>query len=403
VPVPSGSGAPGVAGLLLRELARRGARIDCFVATSRETDDAAELGAVEGIELVTKATRFRFERWYSRHRLTKMASHQLTAALARRSLAATLAARHRAVPYDVVYQFSNLESFGVPRRRDGMAPVVIHPSVHAAGELRWMRNERVLAAGLEGALQPVLVRTWLALRAVRQGRDARRADRVLALSSVFRRDLVADYRLDPERVVVVPNCIDLARFAPGALDGDGVARILSVGRLTVRKGLEDVIALSSSLRDLEGKVELDVVGAPSLWSDYSGLLTQLDPGIGRALGRFERDGVATLLAGARCLLQLSRYEPFGLTVAEALACGVPVLVTTAVGAAEGLPGDVAWVVEPGDVASLDLAVRELLALEPDERAFLAGRCRTEAQRFAPEVVAAALEAELRMVGQAKVS
>jgi glycosyltransferase involved in cell wall biosynthesis len=411
VPSPSAEGAPGVAGLLLAELARRGASIDCFVATSRESEDAAALVALEGIEVVAASSRFGFERWYSRHRLTKMASYQLAGALARRRLAATLAARHHAVPYDVVYQFSTIESFGVPSRRAGLPPLVLHPSVHAAGELRWMRNERVLADGLEGALQPALVRLWLGLRAQRQRRDARRADRVLAISSAFRRDLVADYGLDPARVGVVPNCIDLSRFVPrGAVGDEGPQRIVSVGRLTVRKGLEDVVALSSSLRDLGGRVELAVAGAPSLWSDYSGLLTELDPGVGRVLGRLDRDDVAHLVASATCLVQLSRYEPFGLTVAEALASGVPVVVTPAVGAAEGLPGDVARVVEPGDVAAVDEAVRDLLALAPDERAFLASRCRAEAQRFDPAVVADALEAELvatagaaRLAAQSKTS
>ncbi len=396
VPAPSAGGAPGVAGLLLGELAARGVSIDCYVATSRESEDVAELASIEGLAVVAEGSRFGFERWYSRHRLTKMASYQVAGALARRRLAATLAARHRAVPYDVVYQFSTIESFGVPSRRRGLAPLVVHPSVHAAGELRWMRNERVLAAGLEGAVQPAMVRLWLSARAIRQRRDARRADRVLALSARFRRDLVADYGLDPERVGVVPNCIDLDRFAPGraAGDDDGVQRVVSVGRLTVRKGLEDVVALSSSLRDLVGRVELDVVGAPSLWSDYSGLLTELDPGVGRVLGRLERDEVARLVASATCLLQLSRYEPFGLTVAEALASGVPVVVTPAVGAAEGLTDDVARVVEPGDLGAAGAAIRALLDLEPDERAFLAARCRTEAGRFAPSVVAELLHREL---------
>ena len=356
---------------------------------------------------MVETSRFGFERWYSRHRLTKMASHQLSTALARRRLAATLLARHRAVPYDVVYQFSNLESFGVPSRRGSLPPVVVHPSVHAAGELRWLRNERVLAAGLEGGLQPAVVRVWLSLRAVRQRRDARRADRVLALSAAFRRDLVADYGLDPQRVAIVPNCVDLDRFTPSRTDAQGgapgVARLASVGRLTVRKGLEDIVALSCALRDLAGLVELDVVGAGSLWSDYSSILQELDPDVGRAVGHLDRDAVARLVASSRCLLQLSRYEPFGLTVAEALACGVPVIVTPAVGAAEGLPEDVARVVEPGDVGAASAAVRALLSLEDDERAYLAARCRSEAGRFAPGVVAERLETELRAAAQSKVS
>ena len=53
-----------------------------------------------------------------------------------------------------------------------------------------MRNERVLAAGLEGRLQPdSCARVARGARA-RQRRDARRADRVLALSAAFRLELV---------------------------------------------------------------------------------------------------------------------------------------------------------------------------------------------------------------------
>jgi glycosyltransferase involved in cell wall biosynthesis len=407
VPNPAAGGAPGVAGLLLEALAHRGSSIDCYVAMSRETDGPGELGGTPGIEFVAAYSRFGFEHWYSKDRLTKMASHQVAAALARRRLAATLAARHRAVPYDVIYQCSNIESFGVPAARRGRPPLVLHPSVHAAGELRWMRQERVLSAALEGAWRPTLVRAWLLARAARQRRDARRADRVLAISPAFRRDLVSDYGLDPDRVAVVPNCIDLERFTLASRTDVAAERapasVVSVGRLTVRKGLEDVVALSHALRDLAGDVEVLVVGAPSLWSDYSGMLEDLDDRVGVAVGHLDRDAVATLVARSLCLVQLSRYEPFALTVAEALACGTPVIVTPAVGAAQGLPADVARVVEPGDVAAAASAVRELLALTADERAFLAARCRTEAERFAPEVVAALLEAELMEAAQSKVS
>lgn len=399
-PVPSrtAGGAPGVAGLLLDELLRRGANVDCYVATSRETDDVGDLAGREGFEVVTSASRFAFERWYSRHRLSKMAAHQLTTALARRRLAGTLAARHRAVPYDVCYQFSNLESFGVPRAT--RPPLVVHPSVHAAGELRWMRNERVLAAGLEGARRTTAVRGWLAARALRQRHDTRRADRVLALSRAFRRELVGDLGLDPDRVAVVPNCVDLDRFRPVPGNTTAPRAVLSVGRLAVRKGLEDVVALSHALRHRKGEVTVRVVGGPSLWSDYSGLLEELDGAVGVAVGHLDRDQVAAELRGAMCLVQLSRYEPFGLTVAEALACGVPVIVTPAVGAAEDLPADVARVVAPGDVAELVAAVEDLLALTDDERALLAARCRAEAARFAPARVADALERELRVAAAA---
>jgi glycosyltransferase involved in cell wall biosynthesis len=98
------------------------------------------------------------------------------------------------------------------------------------------------------------------------------------------------------------------------------------------------------------------------------------------------------------LLQLSRYEPFGLTVAESLAAGVPVVVTPCVGASEEVSPAVSFVVpinayEPNHVV---LHLHMLAALSAPERSLLAAQCRAEAERlFRPTVVADQLEAALR--------
>jgi glycosyltransferase involved in cell wall biosynthesis len=108
------------------------------------------------------------------------------------------------------------------------------------------------------------------------------------------------------------------------------------------------------------------------------------------LGHLERDKVFDLISRSGVLLQLSRYEPFGLTVIEALATGTPVVVTPAVGSAEHLPAAVARVVAPGDISALAGAIDELLvtARSEDQRA----ACRAAASDFAPPVIAERLEA-----------
>jgi glycosyltransferase involved in cell wall biosynthesis len=112
-----------------------------------------------------------------------------------------------------------------------------------------------------------------------------------------------------------------------------------------------------------------------------------------------REGIAALLPGARLLIQASRFEPFGLTVGEALACGVPVIATDEVGAAEDIDPEVLTVVPAGDVAALEAAVRaELLRgpLDEERRA----RCRSEAsRRYSPEVVGALSLAALRRAAE----
>ena len=59
-------------------------------------------------------------------------------------------------------------------------------------------------------------------------------------------------------------------------------------------------------------------------------------------------------------MQASKYEPFGLTVAEALAAGMPVVATSEVGASEGVAATVLARVRPGDVQGMASAIAEML-------------------------------------------
>ena len=386
-PHPRAGGAPGVAGLLVLELLRRGYDVDCFVAASREDDDPRGLGERPGLTYVIGESSFAFGKWYSRQRLSKMVSSQAFAAANRRRLARRLAAMHRASPYAFVYQFSTFESFGVPRIAD--LPVLIHPSVHAAGERRWVKREGRRDFSDDGSLRRATVLAWLALRAARQARDARRATGILALSHVFADEIIADYGVDPARVRIVPNCIDVDAMEPAPPSS---RNLLVVGRLVVRKGLEDIVALSHRLGEIKGPLQMRIVGSPSLWSDYSRLIRGVDASRATLLGPKSRAEVFEEVSGSLALLQLSRYEPFGLTVAEALGLGVPVIVTPEVGAAEAVADDVKIVARPGDIDALVEAVGDLAALRDDERLLLSHRCRREAERlFSPVVVGDALE------------
>jgi len=362
VPNPSAGGAPGVAGLIFQYLVAQGVELTCYLPISAESDDASAISTLDSVTIHGVQSPFRFGRWYSSHRLSKMASAQVATARGRAKAARALLADHQSEPFDVLWQFSTIELFGLGRHRATLPPIASMPSVHAAGELRWLRSERRLAERGEGRIRAAAVRAWVAARAVRQAKDLQLASSVLAISATFGRHLVADYGIDPSRVTVVPNAIDLERFRPA--EGPRVAgplRIVVLGRITVRKGLEDVVALSHALGDLAGEVVLHVVGDHSLWSDYRSVLEDLNPDVATYLGHRPHGEVAELLRSADLLVQVSHYEPFGLTVAEALASGVPVLVTDEVGAAEGLPALAAHQVDVGDVDAMDRAVREELA------------------------------------------
>jgi glycosyltransferase involved in cell wall biosynthesis len=387
-PVPSrqSGGAPGVEAAILGHLAERGCSIDCYVPTSAHFTSPEDISEVPGIRVIEGRSRFEFGRWYSSNPLSKMVSFQAAQAMSRRRLASVLAAEHAMDPYEVIYQCSSIESFGVPGPRSDRPPLVIHPSVHAAGELRWLKREAGLARRSGSPLKAKMVQWWMRARASRQRRDIAHVDEVLAISASFGRLLEEDYGVPRDRVTVVPNAIDTAYFTPGEPAQGSPATILILGRVVVRKGVEDIVALTHRLRDLEGQVRFVLIGDGSLWSDYRPLLDDLAPGMAEVISQQGRDEVRDRIRGARLLIQASRYEPFGLTVGEALSCGVPTIVTEAVGAGEGVSNEASTVVAVGDLDALEAAVRAELA-RGDLTSERQEICRAEALRlFSPGVV-----------------
>jgi glycosyltransferase involved in cell wall biosynthesis len=167
--------------------------------------------------------------------------------------------------------------------------------------------------------------------------------------------------------------------------------------MSVRKGVEDIVALSQRLDDLHGRLSIDCVGGASLFSDYRVLLEDLNPRIARYFGSVDSKELPALYRACHGLLQPSRYEPFGNAVGEALASGLPVVVTDQVGAGEDISADACRKYIAGDVGALERLVRELvLQLEGGEGAALSRVARAEAiRRFDRSIIAASVTEALR--------
>ena len=179
--------------------------------------------------------------------------------------------------------------------------------------------------------------------------------------------------------------------------------MLALGRVSSRKGIEDVVAVARRLLERDVDVRIRVVGGPSLWSDYTKLLEGLPPENAEYAGSASAGDIPKLLLDSDLLLQASKYEPFGLTVAEALAAGVPVVATSEVGAIEGVDRSVVSEVAPGDVEGMASAIAELLEELRTHPAKMRSKARSEAERlFAPDVVCAQISVALeQLVGGAE--
>jgi glycosyltransferase involved in cell wall biosynthesis len=192
----------------------------------------------------------------------------------------------------------------------------------------------------------------------------RRAQRVVVLSSAFRRLLVERYRVLPWRIRVEPPGVDLERFYPGdrarARDRLGLESCsfvaVSVRRLVSRMGVDTLIdAWARALPDLPARARLLVAGDGPQRRELEGRIARggLTESI-RLLGQVDDDALVDLYRAADVGIVPTRsFEGFGLVVIEAAACGTPTIVTRVGGLPEAVDGlDRSLAVAAGDVPAL---------------------------------------------------
>jgi starch synthase len=184
-----------------------------------------------------------------------------------------------------------------------------------------------------------------------------RAERACADIVVVPSDRVArclvENGVEAQRIVAIPLGVDVTAFAPTRRPVDGVFRVLFAGTVSELKGVRHLLAAWDRL-DLE---DAELVLAGGADADGTALLRSAGRSC-RWLGPVPRSRMPQLYASADAFVLPSLSDGFGLVIAEAMACGLPVVTTTATGVplADGEHG---LVVPPGDVAALAGAIRRL--------------------------------------------
>lgn len=392
-------GVPYVAAQLMIGLAAQGIELDAYIAT-QQAPYGDSFTDCEGLRLFTDRVHWEWDRWYSRQPHLATSTSLMARIRAQKRLVVSLLREHRRRPYDLVYQFSQFEVPWLRGNGQLLPPVIIHPEVHMAGELRWHRRERSLALRCGGKARTEATTALLATRTLVQQRDSRHVAAIVAPSRVFAGHLARDYGIESHRLHVVPNPIDLRRFLPAA-DAPRSSRteLLFVSRLSVRKGVEMIVGLSHRLAHSPGDFMIRVVGAGSMFSDYTRLLEDLHPDVAHYEGHRDAAYVAELHRSADMLLQPSHYEPFALTVGEALASGTPVVASDEVGATEDVNPRCCRRFTSGDLDAFEQAVRAMgQSLMHGNDRELRSLARSEAERlFTPERVCRGLASILANV------
>ena len=174
----------------------------------------------------------------------------------------------------------------------------------------------------------------------------RGCDQVIATTPDQLDMIVKDYGADPARVHMIPPGYDDNRFFPvSTASRDSIRQrlgfagnvVLAIGRLARNKGYDLLIdAFSLVATRIDGAVLHLAAGGTETSPKEQTLLAELKAQVSR-LGLTERvvfsgyvadADLADYYRGADVFALSSRYEPFGMTAIEAMACGTPTVVTT---------------------------------------------------------------------------
>lgn len=232
----------------------------------------------------------------------------------------------------------------------------------------------------------------------------RGAARVITVSLTLTRELHDRYRrLPADRLVVVPDGVDLREFHSGIrADGQSLRRalqvpedglvVLFVGHNWGRKGLETLVSALHLIRRHEPQLRpwLVVVGEGGRQLYAEAIQRRLDGDV-KFLGVQSAMGPIYGMADV-CVLP-STYEPFGLPILEAMACGVPAIVSECAGVAEIVKHgtDGLLLKNPEDVEEL-AAKLECLLRDNDLRRSLGDLARQTAEQYSWDIIAEKVEA-----------
>ena len=219
------------------------------------------------------------------------------------------------------------------------------------------------------------------------------ADRVVAVSGMMKEDILKNFQVDPDRVVVIHNGVDLKTWNPTPLSPELKERyaiaddyVLFVGRPTAQKGMEFLI---DSADDIPVQVVIEAVGADT--KEYEDRMMEKVKGKKNIVWIHENLGDERniqLYTSARVFICPSVYEPFGIINLESMACETAVVASSVGGIKEVvIPEETGILVEPGDSGQISRAVNRLLQdRDLAEKMGKNGRRRVEAH-FSWEMIA----------------
>ncbi len=204
--------------------------------------------------------------------------------------------------------------------------------------------------------------------------------------------------IKPENIFIAPNAVDNGLFAKAATEARtnaGHVRtklglperyVLFVGRLVREKGVFDLLAAYAALDGtLRRDVGLVFVGDGSASAELRERARAISPGIIVFPGFAQREQLGAFYGLAEVLVLATHTDPWGLVVNEAMACGLPVIVSRVAGCSADLvrENSTGLLIAPADVKGIAAALEHLLR-RPELCAKMGANSLQRIGRYSPE-------------------
>jgi glycosyltransferase involved in cell wall biosynthesis len=223
------------------------------------------------------------------------------------------------------------------------------------------------------------------------------ADLIVATSQGVARDLTHTFAIDPDRIRVLANPVDLDRVRSAIVEpidetllpAGSSPLIVAAGRLAEAKNYPLMLEAFAALRQ-KIPARLCILGQGELEGSLRQMIAARGLGDAVSLAGFQANPWK-YIARAEVFLLTSRYEGFGNVLIEAMACGIPVVATASAGTRDiiqhGIDG---LLVDVHSANSVSAALTTLLD-SPERRLAMAAAARQSADRFAIDQVIARYE------------
>lgn len=224
--------------------------------------------------------------------------------------------------------------------------------------------------------------------------SARWSSHVVPCSDLLGQDEKTDFQISSEQITSVPNCVApfiVEKKYRNAQTANEI-RIAFVGRLEFRKGVDLLIDAAQRLFPQYPQIEYYLLGRvdvdPNAYLEGKSFEREFRQKL-HVMGQIPRDQVQQCLIKCDFAVFPSRYEPFGIVALEAMACGIPVIVSDAGGWREAVEDEISgFIVKANDVESLRQAIEKMILLGHEKRCEMGMRGREIVEnKYSPAVIA----------------